>query len=83
MPYVVTDACVKDFNCVDECAVGAIAPSAGDPEAGNVSQVFINPELCIDCGSCTGVCGSSAIYTEDEVPADKQEFIEKNRAYFA
>ena len=82
MPYVVTDACVKDFNCVDECAVSAIASSAGDSEAGNASQVFINPELCIDCGACAGICPSSAIFSEDAVPADKQDFIEQNRAYF-
>ncbi len=28
MAYVVTDACIKDFVCVAECATAAIAPQA-------------------------------------------------------
>lgn len=82
MPYVVTDACVKDFLCVDECAVSAIAPTASDPHS-DVAQVFINPDLCIDCGACSGVCESSAIFSEDLLPEDKAGFAETNRAYFA
>ena len=39
MAYVITDACVKDFVCVAECATGAIAPAAGDPAAATLSQV--------------------------------------------
>ena len=52
MAYVVTDACTKDFVCVAECATAAIAPTADDPKAGTVSQVYINPDECIDCGNC-------------------------------
>ena len=49
MAYVVTDACIKDFVCVTECATASIAPQPTDDAAGNVSQVFINPDECIDC----------------------------------
>jgi len=56
MAYVVTDACTLDFVCVAECATAAIAPTAGDPAAGTVSQVFINPDECIDCGNCADLC---------------------------
>ncbi|HEX7728962.1 MAG TPA: ferredoxin family protein [Terracidiphilus sp.] len=82
MAYVVTDACVKDFACVSECATAAIAPQQDDPAAATVSQVYINPDECIDCGSCISVCPSGAIYAIDDLPADKAEFAEKNRAYF-
>jgi NAD-dependent dihydropyrimidine dehydrogenase PreA subunit len=82
MAYVVTDACKKDFMCVEQCATAAIAPSEGDPKAGTVSQVFINPDDCIDCGSCASVCEADAIFPEGDLPADKAEFAEKNRAYF-
>ena len=34
MAYVVTDACTKDFACVEECSTAAIAPMACDPAAG-------------------------------------------------
>jgi ferredoxin len=82
MAYVVTDACKKDFVCVEQCATAAIAPSEGDPKAGTVSQVFINPDDCIDCGSCAAVCSADAIFAESDLPADKADFADKNRAYF-
>jgi NAD-dependent dihydropyrimidine dehydrogenase PreA subunit len=82
MAYVVTDACSKDFICVEECSTAAIAPSASDAAAANVSQVFINPDECIDCGNCAAVCPSGAIFVADELPADKAEFAAKNAAYF-
>ncbi len=82
MAYVVTDACTKDFVCAAECATAAIAPVAGDANAGTVSQVYINPDECIDCGTCASVCAQNAIFALDELPADKAHFAEKNRAYF-
>jgi len=82
MAYVVTDACTKDFVCVAECTTAAIAPTAEDPKAGTVSQVYINPDECLDCGTCVSVCAQNAIYPEDELPADKAHFAEMNKAYF-
>jgi NAD-dependent dihydropyrimidine dehydrogenase PreA subunit len=82
MAYVVTDACTKDFACVAECATSAIAPQAGDANAASVSQVYINPDDCIDCGNCASVCEQNAIFQADELPADKAHFAEANRAYF-
>jgi NAD-dependent dihydropyrimidine dehydrogenase PreA subunit len=83
MAYVITDACIKDFACAPECAVAAIAPAAAsDPEAAKVSQLFINPDDCIDCGNCASLCPQGAIFPSDELPADKAEFAEKNAAYF-
>jgi len=81
MAYVITDACTKDFICASECATAAIAPASAD-EASGVSQLFINPDECIDCGNCASLCPSGAIYSSDELPADKAEFADKNKAYF-
>jgi len=36
-----------------------------------ITQVYVDPGECIDCGAC------------DEVPADKQQFIAINEAHFA
>ena len=83
MAYVVTDACIKDFVCAAECATAAIAPVESDPAAATVSQVYINPDECIDCGNCASLCAQNAIYSDSELPADKAEFAEKNRAYFS
>jgi NAD-dependent dihydropyrimidine dehydrogenase PreA subunit len=82
MAYVVTDACIKDFVCVAECATAAIAPQAEDPQAATVSQVYINPDECIDCGNCASICEQNAIFVADELPGDKAHFAEANRAYF-
>jgi NAD-dependent dihydropyrimidine dehydrogenase PreA subunit len=82
MAYVVTDACVRDFVCVTECVTTAIAPQPADEAAGTVSQVYINPDECIDCGTCASLCAQNAIYSEADLPADKAHFAEKNRAYF-
>ena len=81
MAYVITDACTKDFICASECAPAAIAPASAD-EASGVSQLFINPDECIDCGNCASLCPSGAIFSSDELPADKAEFADKNKAYF-
>jgi ferredoxin len=81
MAYVVTDACTKDFVCVAECSTAAIAPMESDAAA-TVSQVYINPDECIDCGNCAAICAQNAIFAEDELPADKAEFAAKNKAYF-
>ncbi|MGA8727283.1 MAG: 4Fe-4S binding protein [Terracidiphilus sp.] len=82
MAYVVTDACTKDFVCAAECATGAIAPQAGDADAGTVPHVFINPDECIDCGNCADICPQHAIFPTDDLPADKAHFAEENRAHF-
>ena len=82
MAYVVTDACTLDFVCVAECATAAIAPSVDSADAKTVSQVFINPDECIDCGNCASVCAQGAIFSLDDLPAEKAHFAEKNKAYF-
>ena len=82
MAYVITDACIKDFICATECSTAAIAPMEGDAAAGTVSQLFINPDVCIDCGSCISSCEHGAIFSIDDLPADKAQFTAKNKAYF-
>jgi NAD-dependent dihydropyrimidine dehydrogenase PreA subunit len=82
MSFVVTDACTKDFVCVAECSTAAIAPAESDPAAATASQVYINPDECIDCGNCASICAQNAIFALEELPADKAGFAEKNRAYF-
>jgi NAD-dependent dihydropyrimidine dehydrogenase PreA subunit len=67
---------------VAECATAAIAPQAADDAAGTVSQVYINPDECIDCGNCASISAQQAIYPEEDLPADKAHIAEKNRAYF-
>lgn len=82
MPYVITDACTKDFVCVAECATASIAPAVDAADAASVTQLYINPDECIDCGNCADLCAQHAIFAVEDLPAGKEHFAEANKAYF-
>ena len=82
MAYIIIDTCTKDFLCVEACPVDCIHPTEEEEGVEDVPQLYINPEECIDCGACVPVCPTESIFELDELPADKQEFIQKNAAYF-
>ncbi len=82
MAYVITDSCIKDNLCVDVCPTDCIHPKADEPKVEEVSQLFVDPEGCIDCGACVPACGSDSIFAAEDLPEDKQEFLEKNAAYY-
>ena len=41
-------------------------------------RLLINPDTCIDCDACVPECPVEAIYSEDNVPDDQQEWIDIN-----
>ena len=86
MTYVICEPCidVKDSACVDVCPVDCIHPHPTDaPDAfEEVDQLYIDPEECIDCSVCEPECPVEAIFIEDEVPEEWEDFIEINAEYF-
>jgi len=82
MAYVVVDTCTKDNLCVDACPVDCIHPKQDEPDFEAATQVWIDPEACIDCGACIPVCPTNSIFILEELPADKAEFAAKNAAYY-
>jgi ferredoxin len=82
MAYVITDGCIKDALCVDACPTDCIHPKKDEPEFEAATQMFIDPEGCIDCGACAAVCTSSSLFSAEELPAEKTEFAEKNAKYY-
>jgi NAD-dependent dihydropyrimidine dehydrogenase PreA subunit len=44
---------------------------------------FIDPEECIDCGACEPECPVTAIFAEDAVPDQWQNYTQINADYFA
>jgi ferredoxin len=72
MTFVVTQACIKCkyTDCVSVCPVDCFHEGP--------NFLVINPEGCIDCGVCIPECPASAIFEENNVPADQLEFIEIN-----
>ena len=49
---------------------------------GDVDQLFIDPEECIDCDACVEACPVDAIFPEDQVPEEWQHFTPSHAAYF-
>ena len=76
MPYVITEACIntKDKSCVDVCPVDCIYEG---PE-----MLYIEPNECIDCGACEPECPVTAIFPEEDVPANQKQYIAINRDVF-
>lgn len=72
MTVVVTDNCqgCRFTECVSVCPVACF--HADD------TMVYIDNDVCIDCLACIPVCPVEAIYDEDDLPEDKQEWIAIN-----
>ena len=73
MTFVVTEACIKCkyTDCVDVCPVDCFHEG--------VNFLAINPNECIDCHLCVPECPVEAIYPEDELPQEQQQFLELNK----
>ena len=65
------------YRCYRARSDGSVVSAAG-----TVSQMFINPNECIDCGNCADICSQNAIFPGDELPEDKAHFAKMNKAYF-
>ncbi|HEY0841763.1 ferredoxin FdxA [Methylotenera sp.] len=75
MTYVVTENCIqcKFTDCVDVCPVDCFVEGP--------NFLAINPDECIDCTLCVAECPAEAIFAEDDVPADQQEYIALNARF--
>jgi NAD-dependent dihydropyrimidine dehydrogenase PreA subunit len=84
MAYVIAQPCigVKDTACVTVCPVDVIHPRPDENGFADAEQLYIDPEPCIDCGLCAGECPVNAIFADNDLPAEWQEFLEKNAAHF-
>ena len=72
MTFVVIDNCIrcKYTDCVEVCPVDCFH------EGPNI--LVIDPDECIDCNLCVPECPVDAIFSEDDLPKDKQAFIALN-----
>ncbi len=72
MTYVVTESCIKCklTDCVEVCPVDCFHEGP--------NMLVIDPEECIDCTLCVPECPVEAIFSDDELPAEQQQFLELN-----
>ncbi len=79
MTFVITQPCidVQDQSCVEVCPVDCIHYDEDSDR-----MLYIEPEVCIDCGACEPACPVSAIFAEADVPEDQEHFLEINALWF-
>ena len=72
MTFVVTENCIKCkyTDCVEVCPVDCFYEGP--------NMLVIHPDECIDCALCEPECPVEAIYSEDELPENQQEFLAIN-----
>jgi ferredoxin len=82
MAYVITDTCTKDELCVEACPVDCIHPRKDESGFDDVSQLYVNPDECIDCGACIPVCPTNSIFILDDLPPELERFAEQNATFY-
>jgi ferredoxin len=73
MAVIVTDNCqlCRFSECVAVCPVACFH---GDDE-----MLYVDPDVCVDCGACVPVCPVKAIYFEHDLPTNLAHWISINR----
>jgi len=72
MTYVVTEDCIrcKYTDCVEVCPVDCFHEGP--------NFLVIDPDECIDCTLCVPECPTNAIFAEDDLPSNQEQFIALN-----
>ena len=72
MTFIVLENCIKCkyTDCVEVCPVDCFHEGP--------NFLVIDPEECIDCQLCVAECPVEAIFAEEDVPDNMQEYIELN-----
>lgn len=72
MAHIITEPCFgcKNTICVTVCPVDAFREDE--------QCLWIDPEVCIDCGACVPECPVEAIYTDRNVPDKWFHYIDLN-----
>ena len=80
MSYVIAEPCVDhmDQSCVAVCPVDCISSRPGGVDR----KFHIDPDGCIECGSCLSVCPNNAIYPLAELPAAWADYAWIDAAWF-
>ncbi|CAL9653769.1 Ferredoxin [Streptomyces sp. enrichment culture] len=77
MTYVIAQPCVdvKDKACIEECPVDCIYEGS--------RALYVHPDECVDCGACEPVCPVEAIFFEDDLPEEWEDYRRANAEFFS
>ena len=84
MTYIIAEPCIgtKDTACVDVCPVDCIHPRKDEETFAAETMLYIDPEVCIDCGACEPACPVQAIFPADLTPEKWKQFIQINADWY-
>lgn len=84
MTYIIAEPCIgtKDTACVDVCPVDCIHPRKDEADFESSLLLYIDREVCIDCGACEPACPVQAIFPEDLVPEKWHDYIRINDEHY-
>jgi ferredoxin len=84
MAHIIAEPCIgtKDSSCVDVCPVDCIHPSKNEADFGAADQLYIDPDVCIDCGLCVDECPVQAIYPQEDLPAEWHRYVQINTDWY-
>lgn len=79
MSYVIAEPCVDrmDQSCVQVCPVDAIHSQEGVDR-----KLYIDPDTCMECGTCAAACPNGAIYQADSLPSQFADYAWLDAAWF-
>lgn len=87
MAFIISRLCVdvRDQSCVAVCPVDCIHPTQDERvlSPSSARQLYINPNVCIDCGACLPECPVSAIFVENTLPEVYAKDKEENAHYYS
>ena len=71
MSYVIAEPCIDrmDQTCVEVCPVDCITADLNADR-----KLYIDPDACIESGSCESSCPNGAIFRSDALPAEWAAF---------
>jgi ferredoxin len=84
MTYVIAEPCIgtKDLSCVEVCPVDCIHPTQEEQGFDDETQLYIDPDECIDCDACVEACPVDACFAEDQLPDEWTSYIQINAEYY-
>jgi ferredoxin--NADP+ reductase len=80
--HVITQTCCNDASCVPVCPVNCIHPTPDEPEYLTAEMLYIDPDVCIDCGACIDACPVHAITADYELEPGQETFVEVNTRWY-